>query len=403
MLPFMASAPPTQVGGWRFVKWEDAVRDRVPAGLRSRYLRWCDKYRWDRLAGGSPHAALRETETALPLDEMVVIMMYCHLSRGNDKLGCTRDSFNCKEVRVRQPRYQSFRRIKPYRTKPFYASAWSEHLLLGLSALFAQAPSLGQSELLPRIRRAIILHNEAYWLWDDRPISNVFFVLTLALAFEALFTKARQRKSDAAPGISATVRQGLSELLLHDRFERYHERGLKKWWDAFYGLRSRIAHGGKVNEDDFLTFGDKKAGRHHAEVARKMLSAVIFSLLVKKGLSTTDGAMLECEQLVKAALGKMVPNSVRFKTISDMVECGDFVQRSHQRVLDDLLRGIQDWDAAFSIGQARRLTTALGRLTNYQGRLGRVLFDVVREAQTKVIRLQFYEQQMRSHPPAGLL
>jgi len=408
MFPFMASAPSGQVGGWRFVKWEAAVEDRIPVKLRPRYLRWLDKYPWSRRGFGEPHAAVREADTAVSLDDLATIMMYCHLSL-HSRFSCTRDSFIYREVRARLPGPQRFPRIRKVNAAPFHAIEWNENLLVALSKVFAQAPSLDQGELLPRIRRAIILHNEAYWLWDtERPVSTVFFVLTLALAFEALFTPARRPKSDETPGISATVRQELKGLLLHGRRERYYERGLKKWWNAFYDLRSRIAHGRTVSEDDFLALGKKK-GRHHAMVARQMLGAVVYSLLAKQGLCPADPLGLAYERHVKPALDQMVPNGVRFDEVSDIVsnmfergKLKDDEDHERERELDNLLCGIQDWDMSFTEAQERRLTAALVQLLNNEARLP-LLSRAVRRTQVRVELLRALSEQVRSRPPRRLL
>jgi hypothetical protein len=306
-------------------------------------------------------------------------------------------------VRARQPRFQEFRRIPEVSAAPFHAGDWTESLLVGLSSLFGKAPSLDQGEMFPRIRRAIILHNEAYWLWDTkRPLSTAFFVLTLALAFEALFTPKRRPRSVEMPGISATVLQELKNLLLDGRHKPFHERGLKEWWNAFYGLRSRIAHGGTVSEDDFVTLGRKRKGRHHAMVARRMFAAVIHALLMKHGLCPADGSGLEHERYVKPALDEMVPNGVRFGMVSGIVDRGDLGNRQCQTELDDLLGGIQDWDLSFTKDQERRLTSALDRLRNDE-ELPAHLSSRVSEALEKVEMLRLSAEQGPFRAAARLL
>lgn|GEM_PF-2188442 len=479
MFPFMASAPPVPIGGWRFVRWENAVKDRVPASLQPRYLRWSRKLPWSRPGWGSPCAAIPEDHTTLPLADVVHVMMYCHLS-SRSKLGCTRASFTYREVQAVQPNFRPFRQIPEVRATPFHATGWSESLLMALSGTFSKAPSLGPSELLPRVRRAIVLHNEAYWLWEtDRPISTVFFVLTLALAFEALFTPPRSRRLEhpgdlchlrsgplrelhagrsphpdrmrqaileyigttsfcdelvaelspalcarpgesidgfaarlrdvldahlcGASGISATILQNMKVLLLEGRQEEYFWRGLTEWWKGFYGLRSRIAHGGSLDEGDFLRLGEKKEGRHHAMVARRMFSAVIYALLRSQGLCAAEPGGRDLERYVKPALDEMIPNGVRFDIVSEMVGRGDYLQHEHQTELRDLLDGIQDWDASFSVDQASRVTKALDGLKEQGTRLPKFISWAVPAVLQKVKRLQTYAEYMRTRPPSTVL
>jgi hypothetical protein len=184
---------------------------------------------------------------------------------------------------------------------------------------------------------------------------------------DTLVGAVKARLEGGLDAVTATLRRGLVETL------RSHLAGidveddvtrLGQWFNAFYGLRSRLAHGGEVSESHLYEKG-LSGGRWYGNTGRKVLKAAVVAMLVNNGYyNGLPSGLLFAKHHIERTVQAVLTKGQRITRAIRMIEHEAFKNSEHASRLADLLASIgeQDGDDSYSAIQLEELKRALDAL-----------------------------------------
>ncbi len=184
---------------------------------------------------------------------------------------------------------------------------------------------------------------------------------------DALADAVKARLESGLDAVTAMLRRELVEALRPHLTGMHVEDDvtrLARWFSAFYGLRSRLAHGGEVSESHLYESG-LSGGRWHGNTARTVFRAAVATLLANSGYyDRLPSGLLFAKRHVERAVQAVLTKGQRITRAIRMIENEAYANNEHASRLADLLASIgeQDGDDSYSDVQLEELKLALGAL-----------------------------------------